>query len=239
MAIVLILVGIGLFGLSFMYFLQPVGYILMFSGFLFFMLGLKNIKKKNKETVHKVTEERVIHIAEESRVPTRDCANPECGMHIRVDVNHCPHCGWKYRYFYSMRIHRPIEDHLFKKLVSDLSTKTKKPGIEIARKLTEGMLMRYSDLEILLESKSSFEKFGCDVQMIQSLTVFKPAKYDNAVKLINSLVKQTGRSPDELSRLLENGMVFKYTSRETMTKSRQVFENFGCMVKPGELIASN
>jgi hypothetical protein len=239
MAIILILAGIALFGLSFLYFLQPAGYIMMFSGFLFFMLGLKNIKTKKKETVQKVTEERVVNIAEESRVPTRNCANPDCGMQIRVDVNHCPHCGWKYRYFHSMKILRPVEDHLFEKLVSDLSARTKKSSTEIAKKLTDGMLMRYSDMEILLESKSSFEKFGCDVQMIQSLTVFKPMKYDNAIKLINNLVKQTGRSPDELSRLLENGMVFKYSSRETMTKSRKAFEEFGCMVKPGELIPSN
>jgi hypothetical protein len=239
MGIVLILSGIALFGLSFLYFLQPLGYILMISGFLFFILGLKKVGSAKKETIHKVTEERVQNIAEESRVPTRDCANPDCGMQIRIDVNHCPHCGWKYRYFYSIRIQRPLEDHLFKKLVVDLSGRTRKPSKEIAKKLTDGMLMRYSDLDILLESKSSFEKFGCDVQMIQSLTVFKPAKYDNAVKLINNLVKQTGRTPDELSRLLENGMVFKYTSRETMTRSREVFENFGCKVMAGELIPSN
>ena len=100
------------------------------------------------------------------------------------------------------------------------------------------MIMRYSDLDILLESKASFEKFGCTVEMIHALTVFKPAKYDRALNLINNLVKQTGRTPDDLGRQLENGMIFKYTARETMAKSRRLFEDYGCKVMAGELIPS-
>ena len=238
MGIVLILLGIALFGLSFFYFLQTVGYVLMFSGFLLFMLGLRNLKTVKKESIQQVTEERVVTTAEDTRVPVRNCANLDCGREIRIDVNHCPHCGWKYRYFHSMKVFRPENDEMFSTLVDDLSKKTKKPGEEIAKKLTDGMIMRFSDLDILIESKASFEKFNCTVEIIHALTVFRPAKHDRALNLINNLVKQTGRTSDDLGRQLENGMIFKYTARDVMVKSRQLFEGYGCKVMTGELIPS-
>jgi len=238
MGIVLLLFGIALFGLSFFYFLQTVGYILMFCGFLLFMLGLRNLKTRKQESIQQVTEERVVTVAEDTRIPVRNCANTYCGKEIRIDVNHCPHCGWKYRYFHSIKVFRPDDDEMFRALVNDLSEKTRKPDGEITKKLTDGMIMRYSDLDILLESKASFEKFGCTTETIHALTVFRPAKYDNALNLISNLVKQTGRTPEDLGRQLENGMIFKYTARETMAKSRQLFESFGCRVVAGELIPS-
>jgi len=239
MGIVLILLGIAIFGLSFFYFLQTVGYVLMFSGFLLFMLGLRNIKTHKRESIQQVTEERIVTVAEDSRVPLRNCANTYCAREIRIDVNHCPHCGWRYRYFHSMKVFRPESDDMFVTLVDDLSKRTRKTNEEIVKKLTNGMVMRYSDLNILLESKASFEKFGCTVEMIHALTVFKPAKYERALNLINTLVKQTGRTADDLGRQLENGMIFKYTDREMMVKSRQLFEGYGCKVMAGELIPSS
>ena len=238
MAILFLLLGIVLFGLSFLYFLETLGYVLMFSGFLLFVLGLKNLKTSKQESIREVAQERAETIAEDSRVPVRNCANTDCGREIRIDVNHCPHCGWKYRYFHSMRVLRPKDDEAFRGLADNLSKRTNTPREEIAKKLTSGMIMRYSSLDILLESKASFEKFGCMVEMLYTLTVFKPAKYEKALNLINSLVKQTGRSPEDLGRQLENGMIFKYTARETMAKGRQVFESFGCKVMAGELIPS-
>ncbi|MBN1883363.1 MAG: hypothetical protein JW885_14440 [Deltaproteobacteria bacterium] len=238
MGVILILFGITLFGLSFLYYLETSGYILMFSGFLLFILGLRNIKTRKRESIQNDTEKRVVTIADDSRFPVKNCANPNCDKEIRIDVNHCPHCGWKYQYFYSMKVFRPEDNETFMTLVDDLSKKTRTQKEKIAKKLTGGMIMRYSSLDILLGSKTSFEKFGCTVEVIHALTVFKPAKYDRALNLINSLSKQTGRTPDDLNRQLENGMIFKYTARETMAKSRQVFESFGCTVMAGELIPS-
>lgn len=238
MGIILILLGIALFGLSFLYFLQTVGYILMFSGFLLFLLGLKSLRVRKRESIQEITKERAETIAEESRVPVRNCANRNCDKEIRIDVNHCPHCGWRYQYYHSMKVFRPEDYEMFKTLLGSLSKKTRTPKEEIEKKLTVGMIMRYSSLDILLESKASFEKFGCTVDMLYALTVFKPTKYDRALELINNLVKQTGRSPEDLGRQLENGMIFKYTARDTMAKGRQVFENFGCKVMAGELIPS-
>jgi hypothetical protein len=74
-------------------------------------------------------------------------------------------------------------------------------------------------------------------QIIYSLTAFAPMDKQKRESLVKTLSVKTGKSTSAIGIELENGLVFKFSTRELYLKNRQIFVNMGCRIKAGEILA--
>ncbi len=69
-----------------------------------------------------------------------------------------------------------------------------------------------------------------------TLTVFSPFNVAKREQLIKYLMTRTKRPYEEISIRLEKGMVFRYSTKEDVDKSKASFESLGCTAKVGETV---
>ncbi len=73
-------------------------------------------------------------------------------------------------------------------------------------------------------------------QVAYTLTVFSPFNVAKREQLIKYLTNRMKRPYEEISIQLEKGIVFRFSNKEEVDKSKASFESIGCPVKVGETI---
>jgi hypothetical protein len=73
-------------------------------------------------------------------------------------------------------------------------------------------------------------------KVVYTLTVFAPFNVAKREQLIKYLATRMNKPYEEVSIQLEKGMIFRYSGKDDMDKSRASFESLGCSVKVGEIV---
>ena len=239
MGYLLVVIGIGLLAASINFLLKEdftTASLASLGSLLFFILGIKQIQKGRRKKIKEVVEKKVDTMVTERKVPIKRCPNTECSKEIKVHAEICPFCGYEYQIFYALTVYPPSDTQKYAVLVSDLTSKTGMPEERIRKELERGMTFRYSNRESLFTSKRNFEDLGCKTTTIHSLTVFMPENDQKRYHLIKDLSTKTGKSIGEITIELEKGKVFRYSSVDSLSKSKRVFEDCGCKVVVGEFV---